>query len=47
MGLTRDETWARLEPVVDHVLAERLDVVNKLVEVHGPGDFEVRDLPLE
>jgi predicted nuclease of predicted toxin-antitoxin system len=45
VGLTRDETWARLEPVIDHVLANKIDLVNKLVEVRGPGDFEIRDLP--
>lgn len=32
-SLTRDESWAWL------------DLVNKLVEVHGPGDFVVRDIP--
>lgn len=45
VGLTREETWARLEPVVDHVLAGGVDLVNKVVEVHGPGDFEIRDVP--
>jgi predicted nuclease of predicted toxin-antitoxin system len=45
VGLKRDETWARLEPVIDYVLANKIDLVNKLVEVRGPGDFEIRDLP--
>lgn len=44
VGLTRDETWAWLEPVVDHVLASDVDLVNKIIEVHGPGAFEMRDL---
>jgi predicted nuclease of predicted toxin-antitoxin system len=44
-GLTRDETWAWLEPVIDHVLSEGIDLLNKLVEVHGRGDFLIRDLP--
>jgi len=44
-GLSADEQWKHLEPVVEHVLAGRLDLTNKLVEVWGVDDFEVSDLP--
>jgi hypothetical protein len=44
-GLTRDEQWAWLEPVVDSVAASGEDLVNRVVEVHGPGRFKVRSLP--
>lgn len=44
-GLLRDAQWRHLEPVVDHLLGEAIDLTNKLVEVWGVGDFAVRDLP--
>jgi predicted nuclease of predicted toxin-antitoxin system len=44
-GLTREEQWAWVEPVVDAVVRLREDLVNKAVEVTGPGTFRIRDLP--
>jgi predicted nuclease of predicted toxin-antitoxin system len=44
-GLTRDEQWSRLEPVVKHLKDTAASLVNQVVEVRGPGDFEIRDLP--
>lgn len=44
--LTRSEQWERLEPVIHHVLrfGDRDYLVNKLVEIRGPGKFTVRDV---
>ncbi len=44
-GLARAAQWAWLEPVVDWLLDSGESLVNKVVEVHGIGDFTVRDLP--
>ena len=44
-GLTRDEQWARLAPIVDHLLAADEHLVNRVIEVWGIDQFEVRDLP--
>jgi predicted nuclease of predicted toxin-antitoxin system len=44
-GLSSAEQWAHLEPVVEHVLAEALDLTNKLVEVWGVGDFAGSEIP--
>jgi predicted nuclease of predicted toxin-antitoxin system len=46
-GLTREEQWAWIEPVVQHVLAtgDRDYLTNKLVEVTGVGKFVIRDIP--
>lgn len=44
-GLTREEQWEWVEPVVDGVTRLRQDLVNKAVEVTGPGKFRIRDLP--
>jgi hypothetical protein len=37
-GLTRDEQWDRIRPVIEHVLESSDDnfLVNKLVEISGP-----------
>ena len=46
-GLSRAEQWARLEPVVRHVL-EKLDqdyLVNKVIEIEGVKKFSVREIP--
>ncbi len=45
-GLTRNEQWARIHPVIEYVLSsgdENL-LVNKLVEVTGIGRLEIREL---
>ena len=44
-GLSRDEQWAWVEPVVDHLLASGEGLVNKAVMVTGIGKFNVVDLP--
>jgi predicted nuclease of predicted toxin-antitoxin system len=46
-GLSRDEQWARLEPVVRYVLqtADLDYLVNKLIEVIDAGKFSVREMP--
>jgi len=46
-GLTREEQWARIQPVVHHVLqtGDRDYMVNRLIEVTGVGMFNVRDIP--
>lgn len=45
-GLSREEQWKRLEPVVLHVLrsGDQDFLVNKLIEVTGPGKFTVREI---
>ena len=46
-GLTREEQWARLEPVIQHVEeSEDPDfLVNKLIEITGVRRFELREIP--
>jgi len=46
-GLSRQEQWERLKPVVEHVLAtgDPDFLVNKLVEIIDAGQFVARDLP--
>lgn len=46
-GLSRDEQWARLEPVVRYVLqtTDSDYLVNKLIEVVDAGKFSVREMP--
>jgi predicted nuclease of predicted toxin-antitoxin system len=46
-GLTRDEQWARIEPVVEHVKDSEDPnlLLNKLVEVSGIRHFELREIP--
>ena len=46
-GLSRDEQWDRIKPVIEHVNAsgDQYFLLNKLIEVTGAGQFEVRDIP--
>jgi len=46
-GLTREEQWSRIEPVVRRVLdsGDPDYLLNKVVEVTGIGEFQVRELP--
>ncbi|MGC2322294.1 MAG: DUF5615 family PIN-like protein [Terriglobales bacterium] len=46
-GLTRDEQWDRIKPVIEHVKAsEDQDfLLNKLIEIGGAGRFEIREIP--
>ena len=46
-GLTRDEQWERIRPIIDCVKSSGDEdlLLNKLVEVIGIGRFEIRRLP--
>jgi predicted nuclease of predicted toxin-antitoxin system len=44
-GLTREQQWQWLEPVVDELLASGESLINKVVEVTAVGRFKIRDLP--
>ena len=44
-GLSRDEQWAWVEPVVDWLIASGGTLVNKAVLVTGKGKFTCVDLP--
>jgi len=46
-GLTRDEQWDRIRPVVEHVLESGDDnfLVNKLVEISDVDEWEIREIP--
>ena len=46
-GLTRDEQWDRIRPVIEHVLESSDDnfLVNKLVEISGVDKWETREIP--
>jgi predicted nuclease of predicted toxin-antitoxin system len=44
-GLTREEQWNWIEPVVDAIVRLGEDLANKAIEVTGPGKFRIRDLP--
>jgi len=46
-GLSRDEQWDRIKPVVEHVKdsGDQDFLVNKLIEIAGTGQFEVREIP--
>jgi hypothetical protein len=46
-GLTRDEQWNRIKPIVQRVKdSEGPDfLLNKLIEVGGIGRFEIREIP--
>jgi predicted nuclease of predicted toxin-antitoxin system len=46
-GLSRDEQWDRIKPVIEHVndSGDQYFLLNKLVEVTGVGQFAVREIP--
>jgi predicted nuclease of predicted toxin-antitoxin system len=46
-GLSRTEQWDRIKPVIEHVhdSGDQYFLLNKLIEVTGAGQFEVRDIP--
>ena len=46
-GLTRDEQWERIRPVIEHVLRSSDDnlLVNKLVEISDGNKWEIREIP--
>ena len=47
-GLTRDEQWQRLEPVLRHVLmsGDPDYLVNKLIEIWSSKKFNIREMSL-
>lgn len=46
-GLSRDEQWQRIEPVLKHLLAiNDLDyMLNKVIEVEAPKRFSIHEIP--
>ena len=46
-GLTRDEQWDRIQPVIEHILESSDDnfLVNKLLEISGVDEWEIREIP--
>jgi predicted nuclease of predicted toxin-antitoxin system len=44
-GLSRGGHWQWLEAVIDFLQSSSEDLVNKAVEITGPGIFNLRDLP--
>lgn len=44
-SVTREESWQWIEPVIRHIDEHALDLTNKVIEVHGIDDFELRDIP--
>jgi predicted nuclease of predicted toxin-antitoxin system len=45
VGLSRDEQWAWVEPVIDWLIAMGEPLVNRAVIVTGKGKFTCTDLP--
>ena len=46
-GLTRHEHWDRIQPVIEHILESSDDnfLVNKLLEISGVDEWEIREIP--
>jgi predicted nuclease of predicted toxin-antitoxin system len=44
-GLTREEQWEWTAPAIEALLGSGENLVNKAVEITGPGKFDVRNLP--
>jgi predicted nuclease of predicted toxin-antitoxin system len=46
-GLTREEQWDRIQPIIDHILESSDDdfLLNKLVEISAAGEWEIREIP--
>jgi hypothetical protein len=46
-GLSRDEQWRRIQPVVEYVQnsGDKDFLLNKLIEIAGTGRFETREIP--
>jgi predicted nuclease of predicted toxin-antitoxin system len=46
-GLSRQEQWERLMPVVEDVKdsGDEDSLLNKLIEIRGVGRFEIREIP--
>lgn len=46
-GLSRDEQWSRIQPVIRHVVASGDEdyMLNKVIEITGADEFEIREVP--
>lgn len=46
-GLSRQEQWDRIEPVLQHLLKlnDPNFMLNKVIEIEEPGRFSVREIP--
>jgi hypothetical protein len=46
-GLSRDEQWRRIQPVVEYVKnsGDKDFLLNQLIEIAGTGRFETREIP--
>jgi predicted nuclease of predicted toxin-antitoxin system len=46
-GLSRQEQWDRIEPVLQYLLKlnDADFMLNKLIEIEAPGRFSVREIP--
>jgi predicted nuclease of predicted toxin-antitoxin system len=46
-GLAREEQWDRISPLIDHIKKSGEDdfLLNKLVEISAPGQWEIREIP--
>jgi len=46
-GLTRDEQWDRIRPVIEYLFESGDDnfLVNKLVEISDVDEWEIREIP--
>jgi hypothetical protein len=47
-NLSPDDQWRHLEPAIDLALADVAagrSLVNRLIEIIGPGDLRISDLP--
>lgn len=45
LGLTAAEQWQWLEPVIEHLVEDSIDLLNQVVEVSGVGRFAIRPIP--
>ena len=44
-GLSAEEQWAHVEPVINDLLWQGIDPINQVVEIFGVGDFSYREVP--
>jgi predicted nuclease of predicted toxin-antitoxin system len=46
-GLSREHQWDRIRPIIEHVLqsGDRNFLLNKLVEILSPHEWEIREVP--
>lgn len=46
-GLARDEQWDRIRPIIDVILESNDDnlLINKVVEISGQDEWEIREIP--